>query len=275
VLFLTCGVDVQKDRLMYEVVGWGEGKESWSVDAGVIMFDTSVEAEWSKVDDLLARTFHTATGETLAIHSLAVDSGYNTNVVYNWARRHSMSRVLAIKGVNTAKVLVGTPSPVDVTVRGKKMVRGYKVWPVGVDVGKSELYGWLKLKQPEPGEPFPGGWCHFPEHGPDFFKQLTAEQLVAVRNERTNFVKMEWQLLPGRENHWLDCRVYARAAAYVAGLDRMRPKQPAPQPPQAATVVGTAPEPPKPPADSAPAQQRSGGWLPDSRFRGRGKGWLR
>jgi phage terminase large subunit GpA-like protein len=212
----------------------------------------------------------------MTVRTLAVDAGFNTQMVYNWARRHPRDRVIATKGSsNHSRVLLSAPSPVDVNFRGKRMARGYKVWPVGVDIAKSELYGWLRLPTPEPGAPFPPGFCHFPEHGQDYFKQITSEQLVAVRNERTNFVKMEWQLLPGRENHWLDCRVYARAAAYVAGLDRMRPKQPAPQPPQAATVVGTAPEPPKPPADSAPAQQRSGGWLPDSRFRGRGKGWLR
>jgi hypothetical protein len=34
VLFLTAGVDVQKDRLVYEVVGWGRDKRSWSIDAG-------------------------------------------------------------------------------------------------------------------------------------------------------------------------------------------------------------------------------------------------
>jgi hypothetical protein len=30
-LFLTAGVDVQKDRIEVEVVAWGRGKESWSV----------------------------------------------------------------------------------------------------------------------------------------------------------------------------------------------------------------------------------------------------
>ena len=35
-LVLTAGVDVQKDRLVYEIVGWGRGKRSWSIDAGEI-----------------------------------------------------------------------------------------------------------------------------------------------------------------------------------------------------------------------------------------------
>jgi phage terminase large subunit GpA-like protein len=36
-LFLTAGVDVQKDRIEVEVVGWGRGKESWSVDYQVLV----------------------------------------------------------------------------------------------------------------------------------------------------------------------------------------------------------------------------------------------
>jgi len=35
-LFLTAGVDIQKDRIEVEVVAWGRGKESWSVDYQVL-----------------------------------------------------------------------------------------------------------------------------------------------------------------------------------------------------------------------------------------------
>jgi phage terminase large subunit GpA-like protein len=35
-LFLTAFVDVQEDRLEYEIVGWGRGKENWSIAYGVI-----------------------------------------------------------------------------------------------------------------------------------------------------------------------------------------------------------------------------------------------
>ncbi|CAM3200329.1 phage portal protein [Corallococcus sp. ZKHCc1 1396] len=161
VLVLTCGVDVQKDRWIYEVVGWGAGKESWSVDAGIIPGDTSNESEWTKLDELLARTYCGPGGVTHAVRVLAVDSGYNTNTVYAWARRH-VGRVIAVKGVATARTLLGAPTPVDVTLGGRRVARGCKVWPVGVDVAKQELYGWLRLTRPEPGATFPPGWMHFP-----------------------------------------------------------------------------------------------------------------
>jgi phage terminase large subunit GpA-like protein len=230
---LTAGMDVQKDRVVWEVVGWGPGKESWSIDSGIIPMDTSNEAEWTRVDELLNRAYLTSLGTMMTVRVLAVDSGYNTQAVYNYARRH-VGRVIAVKGMRTAKTLLGSPSPVDVTWRGKRIARGCKVWPVGVDIAKTELYGWLRLPIPEEGGLYSGGFCHFPEHGPDFFKQLTSEQLVTVKTKQ-GYTATEWQVIPGRENHVLDARVYARAAAQQAGLDRLplRPFQgPAPaQPP--------------------------------------------
>jgi phage terminase large subunit GpA-like protein len=45
---------------------------------------------------------------------------------------------------------------------------------------KEELYRWLHLDRPteESGEPYPPGYCHFPKYSDEYFKQLTAEQLV-------------------------------------------------------------------------------------------------
>jgi phage terminase large subunit GpA-like protein len=52
----------------------------------------------------------------------------------------------------------------------------------------------------------------------EWMKQLVAEQLVTVKTKR-GFQKLEWQKLRER-NEALDCRVYARAAAWIAGADR-------------------------------------------------------
>jgi phage terminase large subunit GpA-like protein len=224
VLFLTADVDVQKDRLVYEIVGWGRGKESWSIDAGVLVGDVATAEAQKHLDALLDRTIPSESGVLLPIGMLAIDSGYNTQAVYNWARRHALTKVIAVKGVDTSNVLVGTPRPVDVSVSGHVMRRGYRVWPVSSKVAKSELYGWLKLQPPTDearaaGETCPPGFCHHPEYGEEYFKQLTAEQLVPHR-KRNGFTVYEWEQIPGRENHYLDTRVYARAAAAVVGIDR-------------------------------------------------------
>lgn len=218
-LVLTAGVDVQKDRFVYEVVGWGAGKESWSVDIGVLPGDPANEHDWHVLDELLERTFPAPDGAQMPIRMLAVDSGYLTSSVYAWARRHPMTRVVACKGVSTARAIISVPVKVDITLSGRRV--GYKMWPIGVDIAKSELYGWLTLKQPADGEQAPPGYCHFPEYEQEFFKQLTAEHLVP-RDTRLGFKVYEWQKIPDRENHWLDARILARAAAALVGLDRMR-----------------------------------------------------
>ena len=261
VRFLTAGVDVQKDRWVFEVVGWsGREKESWSIDSGVIPGDTSNEAHWSALDALLERTYEGADGLTRSIMMLAIDSGFNTQTVYNWGRRHERNRVVAIKGVSSQRTLISSPTAVDVKLNGKRIARGYKVWPLGVDVAKGELYGWLRLQPPTDGTPLPPGFCHFPELGPDYFKQLTGEHLVSSV-KKNGFTVHEWQLIPGRENHFLDCRIYARAAAAILGVDRMAPAQPAA--PVAAPPPAPAPQSPAPRSDSrfAILPSRAKGWL--------------
>ena len=52
----------------------------------------------------------------------------------------------------------------------------------------------------------------------EWLKQLVAEQMVTVRNKR-GFGHQEWQKMRER-NEALDCRVYARAAAWILGADR-------------------------------------------------------
>jgi phage terminase large subunit GpA-like protein len=70
---------------------------------------------------------------------------------------------------------------------------------------------------------FPSGTLHLPGWiDSEWLKQLVAEQLVTVRNKR-GFARLEWQKLRER-NEALDCRVYARAAAWILGADRWSEK---------------------------------------------------
>jgi phage terminase large subunit GpA-like protein len=218
-LFLTCGVDVQRDRIEAEIVAWGRGKESWSVDYRVMEGDTSRADVWAKLTAILGERFKTQAGVDMQIVRMAVDSGYATQEVYAWARAQGSERVMAVKGVFQDAVPVGQPTALDVTYAGKRVTRGIKVWPVSVGILKSELYGWLRSERPsaESGVEFPPGYCHFPKYQEEYFKQLTAEQLVTrvVKGYR----RTEWQKTRDR-NEGLDCRIYARAAAAIYGMDR-------------------------------------------------------
>lgn len=221
-LFLVAGADVQKDRIECEIVSYGLGKESFSVDYRILMGDTSNPdgGAWLKLDELLAEQFPHETGVSMPIRLMAVDSGFNTQAVYNWCRKYPMSRVIATKGVENSPIMLNQPSTVDVTIKGgRKVARGMKVWPIGVNLAKSELYGWLRIQKPVDGEAYPACYCHFPQYGEEFFKQLCGEQLT-IRVMRGN-TKSIWEKIRDR-NEALDCRILCRVAAAAVGMDRFK-----------------------------------------------------
>ncbi len=218
-LLLTAGADVQRDRIEVQVVAWGRGKESWLVDYVVLDGDTSRPEVWRSLTQLQQTTYPHAGGSRLPILRLAIDSGYETQAVYAWARTQAPGRVLVVKGQESGAVAVGQPTAVDVSHAGTKVKRGVKVWPVATALLKSELYGWLRLERPtdESGEPHPPGYCHVPMLNEEFFRQLTAEHLVS--REVKGYSKTEWVKIRER-NEALDTRIYARAAASICGIDR-------------------------------------------------------
>ena len=218
VVFLTCGCDVQGDRLEIETVGWSQELRSFSVDYTVISGDTAGDEVWEELTKFVANTYPTSSGLHLPIRMFAIDSGFRTQEVYRWVRSQSAIRTMAIKGRDNQSTILGLPSPVDMTVRGKKIRSGIKVWPVGSSIAKSELYGWLRRKVPtDLADGYPYGWCEFPQYPEEYFKQLTAESMVSriVRG----YQKYQWEKQRER-NEALDCRVYARAAAEAIGASR-------------------------------------------------------
>jgi phage terminase large subunit GpA-like protein len=225
-LFLTAGADVQKDRIEVDVWAWGRGLESWLVDHIVVEGGPEQAEPWEALGALLDRTWLHDHGTRIGIAKLAIDTGYEAPAVYAWARRVGHAQVAPIKGVegfNRAAPVAG-PTHVDVTEGGKKLRRGARLWTIAVATFKSETYRFLRLSSPTDdeiaaGKSYPAGYVHLPR-GTDaeWVKQLVGEQLVTVKTKR-GFSRLEWQKLRER-NEALDCRVYARAAAWIAGADR-------------------------------------------------------
>ena len=225
-LILTAGADVQKDRIEVDVWAWGRGLESWLVDHVVIDGGPESAAAWSALAALLGRTWPHALGAELQIARLAVDTGYEAPAVYAWARAQGFAQVAPVKGVegfNRASPVSG-PTYVDATDGGKRLRRGARLWTVAVSTFKAETYRFLRLERPTDeeiagGARMPPGTIHLPDWvESEWLKQFVAEQLVTVKTKR-GFARLEWQKLRER-NEALDARVYARAAAWIAGLDR-------------------------------------------------------
>jgi phage terminase large subunit GpA-like protein len=253
-LFLTAGVDIQKDRIELEVVAWGRGKESWSVDYQVLEGQTAEAAVWHKLTTVLGSYYPTEGGAALPIGRFAIDSGYATPEVYAWARRYGGTRAVVIKGDSRGAAPISAPSPIEVGPQGNRVRWGIRVWPVNGSMIKEELYRWLRLDRPteESGEPYPPGYCHFPKYSDEYFKQITAEQLVTrvVKGYR----RPEWQKTRDR-NDALDARVYARAAAAVYGMDRFNDMVWKTLEGRLAELTRQALQPPQPPQPARPPQR--------------------
>ena len=275
-LFLTAGADVQKDRIEVDVWAWGRGLESWLVDHIVIDHGPERHEAWAGLTALLDRSWRHQGGTWLRIARLAIDTGYDTSAVYAWARRQGFAQVAPVKGVegfNRSSPVSG-PTYVDATDAGKRLRRGARLWTVAVATFKTETYHFLRLDRPtdeelDGGTGFPPGTVHLPAWvDSEWVKQLVAEQLVTVRTKR-GFTRLDWQKLRER-NEALDCRVYARAAAWIAGADRWPEAkwgdlEAQVQPAGMETDLAGRVERPPP----EPVGKRQTGWL------GRREGWLR
>lgn len=213
-LLLTAGVDVQDNRLAVKVKAWGVGEESWLVYWGEIYGDPAGDAVWQELDELLQRDYEHASGKNMRITATAIDSGgHHTQRVYAYARDRKSWNVIAIRGSSQpGQAVRGKPSSVDLDHRGRKIKNGAEVWMVGTDTAKSLIYARMKA-------PDIAAKMHFYVGlDAEYFMQLTAEKRVTRLHK--GFTKMEWVKTRPR-NEALDCEVYALAAAYHAGIQRV------------------------------------------------------
>lgn len=242
---LTCGVDVQNDRLEYEVVGYGRNYESWGIRTGVLWGDPEDDAVWQELDErVLEHDYTYADGRAVHLSATCVDSGYQTTAVYLQCMRRIYKRVRAIKGLWGDGVYVDKGKYQNFV--NPKTGRPAKCWLhiVHVDVGKQRIMDALKVQEPGPK------YCHFPlnedrGYGPQYFEGLLSERPTKVKSHgRTKIV---WtKLTSGGRNEALDCRGYAQAALTLIGVDLNDP-----------VVTADRPgENPKPRPASEPASRR-------------------
>ncbi|WP_441228006.1 phage terminase large subunit family protein [Tardiphaga sp. 20_F10_N6_6] len=210
-LWLSMGVDMQDDRLEYEIVAWGVGEESWSVERGVIWGDPLLPDVWNDLEAVEAQTFQHESGATLRIEGTCVDTGGTggmTAAAYAWLQGKTGRRIFGIKGLGGWGIpIVEKPHRKQT---GKKKSKFTDLFRVGVDEAK--LVVMRRLAQMKVGP----GYCHFPladDWNEEFFKQLTAERLV-VRYSKGQPVR-EWHKNDRDRNEALDCRVYAYAALKI------------------------------------------------------------
>ena len=204
ILIITAGVDVQLDRLEMEIVGWGNGIESWSLAYVRMPGDPHLVETWRQLDAHIDRVFTRADGVKLRPQTVFVDSGYATQEVYKYCYPRQ------VKGVFAAK---GQPKPGDqlVSLSKKRFRRGLRLFNVATIGAKDKIFAYLTIKKPGPG------YCHFPDHyDQEYYSMLTAEQRYT---KHVKGVPVRFYRKIRQRNEALDCRVLALAA-----LEKADPK---------------------------------------------------
>ncbi len=200
-LLLTAGVDIQYDRIEVEVVAWGIGRESWGITYQVFYGNPTKEEVWHELYEFLKSDFYFEDGVSLKIYATCIDTGYNTQDVYNFVADKEHERIFGIKGQ-------GGIVPINNGFRRTKN-NEINLYSVGVNALKDSTMS--KLRITKKGE----GYCHFPKdptknYTLKYFESLTAE----VRDPLTN----KWIKIRDR-NEGLDLRNYAEAALEIYSYD--------------------------------------------------------
>jgi len=198
VLLITCGIDVQGDRLEAQTIGWGHNNEAWVLDYRIFFGDPSSNNVWKDLDVYLNTGFTREDDKKLKIVSACIDSGgHHTQQVYAFTKNRVHRKVFAIKGQSVSnKPIAGRPSFIG---RARHIL-----YPVGSDTAKEFIYSRLKAENKV---------IHFPATvDEEYFKQLTSEKRVIKYVKGAK--KFEWVKKTTR-NEALDTFVYAVAALYI------------------------------------------------------------
>jgi len=229
----TLGGDVQGDGIYIELVAWWMGGESWSLDARFIPGATDVAGEgaWAALDEYSKRGVVYPGGKTVPIDQECIDAGYHTVAAQAYcAQRPNRLAVYGRPGW-TLPVL-GRGEALRHQMQGGKAGQASKraedkAYIVGTFGVKLSWYGYLRSTLKAAKEAVAGGLAeqpygrvHVSRDAPDeWFEQITSETIVEKIVH--GFPRREWQPMPGRPNHWLDCRVYGIAAAEKLMLDTL------------------------------------------------------
>lgn len=233
VYFLTGAVDVQVNRFVVQIVGWGRNNERWLIDRYNLRWSNRLDSHGEKepinpaariedwqllIDQVLLKPYPLELDPTqgVALSMLAVDSGGKAGVTARaysfWrnARRHGHSKqIMLVRGYGQSDAARITRTYPDSTNRQQRKAnaRGeIPVWQINTNMLKDTLAADLERVEPGPG------YIHFPSWlGNWFFDELTAET-------RTN---KGWQNLGGGRNEAMDLMVYNHAAMLALNAERL------------------------------------------------------
>ncbi|BAH39291.1 phage terminase GpA family protein [Gemmatimonas aurantiaca T-27] len=157
VVLITISVDVQIDRVEYQVMGFGAGLEWWLIEWGRLEGDPGKGRPgrapvWTELEDVLNRDWVDADGVCYDPKAIAIDAGYLQEHVRAFCARfttkdgvrpiHTMGRA------GRARPLLEKPKAE--TTRRRRRARKPS-YIIGTDTMNDLLYARFRIEQPGPG----------------------------------------------------------------------------------------------------------------------------
>jgi phage terminase large subunit GpA-like protein len=204
VIAVTAGVDVHHDLLYYVVRGWSCGPEpaSWQIAYGQLPVGQPGH-ELDVLDDVLSRDYR-----GYIVDFAMIDAGWKPEWVYPYCQTHA--KTAPSKGVFGARqTALVRPSSLE-HAKDKTRAAGLTLYLVNSDHFKGYIHEHMLISAGDPG-----CWRLCAEAADDeiYIRQILAESRVPVtEGGRT---RNKWIVTDkAAGNHYLDCEVYAAAAAW-------------------------------------------------------------
>ncbi len=226
-LILTLGIDCQGDRVEWQLVGWGRWLRRYVIDYGIFDSQSVKPGEEAhtghisepqikaRLDELLARTWPDWLGNKRGVDATAIDGNYSTTDVFEWAKRHPVSKVIMVRGVHQEYAAILSLVRNEKDHKGKARKYRKRFFNLAVSVLKLTLYRALKKTDAEAT-----GFVHFAKGLPDtYFEQLVSEKRVPKKTT-SGHTEYRWELPDGYRNEALDTMNAAFGAAYRLGIYR-------------------------------------------------------
>ena len=193
---LTAGVDVQENCLYWTIRAWGEFLTSQNISHGQAFSFTELER-------IMNLEYRTEDGSPMVISLALIDSGYNADSVYDFCVENS-EWALPSKGSSNPML-----SHYKMSTINKAGSKAYGMNLVLIDTGKYKDMIAGRMRKPSGS----GSWMVYAGCDREYAEQVTSEHKVNVRTNNGK-VKQVWvQKTTHADNHYLDCEVYAMAAA--------------------------------------------------------------
>lgn len=215
---LTGGVDVQETSLYYTIRAFGDYTTSQNVTHGQVL-------SFADIERVMNLEYKTEDGRNMTVELALIDSGYQADATYDFC----------IDNGDWATPVKGASNPMrdryKISKIDKRDSKAYGMQLVIVDGGQLKDSIAARMQR----ENGTGSWMVYKDCDEEYAKQVTSEHKVSTRAGNGKKV-LKWEpKYSHADNHYLDCEVYALAAAEIRGVrnlhleaepERQQPKKP-------------------------------------------------